>query len=262
MSFEFAHQMEDEAERAARRFENDIYGIKPWYSHAGLLEGPTTRVFVGAQPGGETESQELDRQYRHLERVYTEPGYNSWLDDIWERKGASLQNRAHRVFRSMYGNDWERVLRSTACLNVAPFRAHSTDDLPGPAWEYAREWFRRVLEQVKPSLIICNGNGVGRSPWAVIDKFYSIDSDMPISVQGRAASLKIGTVVSGPIAEARIVGLPNLSRFGPGQLSLLRGDDPGTEWRIPGDGPCVPIGVCDRTAAGVRRVASDRRTRA
>ena len=216
MSFEFAHQLEDEAERAARRFENHIYGIKPWYSYAGLLEGPTTRVFVGAQPGGRGQSQELDREHRHLERVYTDPGYNSWLDDIWECE--KTQERAHRAFKAMYGNDWEQVLRDTSCFNVAPFRAHSTEDLLGPAWEYAQGWFQRVLEQVKPSLIICNGNGGGRSPWTSIDRLYSIDSGTPILVQGRAASLKDGTVVSGPIAGARIVGLPNLSRFGPAQL--------------------------------------------
>ena len=79
----FARQMEREAERAARRFTNDIHGIKPWYSHAALFEGPTARMFVAAQPVGGPESQELDRRYRHVERVYTDTGYSSCLDDEW-----------------------------------------------------------------------------------------------------------------------------------------------------------------------------------
>ena len=217
MSFEFARRMQREAEQAARRFENDIYGIKPWYSYAGLFDGPATMAFIGAQPGGGPESMELDRQHRNLQRVYTEPGYNSWLDDTWE--GEKTQGRACRAFKAMYGNDWEQVLRDTSCFNVAPFRAHSTDDLPRPAWEYAQGWFKRVIEHLRPQLIVCNGNGGGRSrsPWTSINRLYSIDSDTPIPVQGRA-SLKIGAVESGPIAGARIVGLPNLSRFGPAQL--------------------------------------------
>ena len=215
--------MEREAKRTARRFTDDIYGIKPWYSYAGLFDGPATRVFVGAQPGGGPESQELDRQYRILEHVYTDTGYNSWLDEIWEgasvRGATAQQGRARRVFKSMYGNDdWEQVLRKTPCFNVAPFRTPRTDDLPEPAWEYAQDWFQRVLENLRPRLIICNGNGGGRSPWTVVEELYSIQSDEPIAVQGRAASLKVGTLVTGPMAEAKIVGLPNISRFGPRQL--------------------------------------------
>ena len=213
----YARQMENEAERAAQRFRSDIHGIKPWYSYAALFDEPTTRVFVGAQPGGGPESQELDQRYRHLERVYTDESYNSWLDDRWE--GESSQNRAFRVFSSMYGRSQAaQVLRSTPCFNVAPFRVPKTDDLPNAAWEFAVDWFRRVLENLAPVLIICNGNGGGRSPWAVIEEAYSIQSNPSIPVQGRAASLKIGTVMTGPMAEATVLGLPNISRFGPRAL--------------------------------------------
>ena len=213
----FARQMEREAETAARRFRSYIHGIKPWYSHAALFDGPTSRVFVGAQPGGGPESQELDRRCRHLERVYTDTGYNSWLDDEWE--GTSSQSRALRVFGAMYGDDeGAQVLRNTPCFNVAPFRVPKTDDLPESAWEFALGWFQRVLEDLSPGLIICNGNGGGRSPWTVIEEVYSIRSSALIPVQGRAASLKMGTVMSGPVAEAKVVGLPNISRFGPHAL--------------------------------------------
>ena len=47
-----------------------------------------------------------------------------------------------------------------------------------------------------------------------------------------------------------------------GTASLLRGDDPGTEWRIPGDESCAAIDVCDGAAERVRRVAAHRRTSA
>ena len=212
MSFEFAHEMEDEVKRAARRFKNDIYGIKPWYSYAGLLERSTTRVFVGAQPGGGLESQELDRRHRHLERVYTEPGYNSWLDDVWGERGETLQEQGRAAFKAMYGNDaWEQVLRDTPCFNVAPFRAHRADDFPGPAWECAQGWFQRVLEHLRPRLIICNGNVEGRSAWAVVP----VAQVERIPVRPRAKSyIKIGSITSGTLDGAAIVGLPSLSRFG------------------------------------------------
>ena len=47
-----------------------------------------------------------------------------------------------------------------------------------------------------------------------------------------------------------------------GTASPLRGNDARTDRRIPGDGPCAAIYVCDGVAKGIRRVATDRRTRA
>ena len=51
MRHEFARRMEREAEELACGFGDTIDGVKPWYSYAGLFDGPTTRVFVGLNPG-------------------------------------------------------------------------------------------------------------------------------------------------------------------------------------------------------------------
>ena len=53
MRHEFARRMEREAEELACGFGDTIDGVKPWYSYAGLFDGPTTRVFVGLNPAPE-----------------------------------------------------------------------------------------------------------------------------------------------------------------------------------------------------------------
>ena len=226
MEREFVREMEREAGRIAERFENGAYGIKPWYSSVRLFDKKTQRVFIGSHPAGGLESTRLDREQRYSERVHGELGYNSWLDEVWEGEavpgGSTHQSRTIRAFRAMYGSeDWERVLRSTPCFNAVPFRVPDMDDLPRRLWNDAAVWFQQVMEHLEPRLIICNGNGSGhnsRSPWGAIEKLYKIRANKPISVQGRAASLKIGTVMSGALAESHIVGLPSLARFGPSQL--------------------------------------------
>ncbi len=216
MSFEFARRMEREADRIANRFKNDISGIKPWYSYAGLFDEPTTRVFVGLNPGGSSESEELDKRYRNRERVYTETGFNAWLDEVWEGAslpGASvLQKRAHRAFQDMYGSDdWEHTLRNTPCFNVVPFRTSSSAKLPSGAWNAAQPWFRQILQQLQPKLIICDGSGEDKSAWAALRKFNVIRprKSIPTASTGR---IKYGHITSGPLKGARVVALPHLSK--------------------------------------------------
>ena len=216
MSFDFARRMEREAELIAGGFKNEIDGIKPWYSYAGLFHEQVTRVFVGLNPGGSSRSKHLDKRYRSLERVYEEPEYNSWLDEVWE--GASspgssvVQERAKRAFRVMYGGEnWERVLRDTTCLNVIPFRTSSAAKLPSGAWDVAQPWFKRVMKHLKPKLIICDGSGESKSSWAAVKEFNTIDSCEPIPTANRG-QIKYGRVVSGPMKGADVVALPHLSK--------------------------------------------------
>ena len=91
MAFEFARQMEREAEELAQGFEAAIDGVKPWYSYARLFDGPATRVFVGINPGGTGKSEELDKEYR--EWAYEKPGYCAWLDgEVGETQRRTLRD--------------------------------------------------------------------------------------------------------------------------------------------------------------------------
>ena len=222
MTLKFARQMERKAQDAARGFEAQIDGIKPWYSYAGLFDGPTTRVFIGLNPGGSSESEDVDVEYRRA--VYENPGYCSWLDEAWERRGgglypigdAPLQNRAQTAFRVMYGEEWQSVLRSTPCFNIVPFRARRRAKLPKGAWNAAVPWFRKVLDHLRPNLIICNGNAGGQSPWsALADYTYDPDVSGDIPTRpGAGAYIKIGKVAASPLAGTTVVALPHLSTFG------------------------------------------------
>lgn len=223
--------MEREAECLAEK-HHARYGIKPWYSYAGLLEVPATRIFVGSHPAGGRKSKRLDQEDGYFRRVYEVSDYSSWIDERWERPRSSapspagqarLQKNVHNVFEAMYGSaDWERVLRSTPSFNVIPYRVPDMDRMPTRAWSDGYEWFQRVIEHLRPRLIICNGNADGgRSPWAALRK----TEGECIDVRPKANSyIKTGTVTQGPLADATIVALPSLSQFGGDDLFQKLGE--------------------------------------
>ena len=227
MSFRFARRMEREALRKAKSFRDELWfhGVKPWYSYAGLFDERATRVFVGLNPGGTGESEELDERYGswpyHKRRKRE---YCAWIDEQWEGGGGGLyaagesplQKRTHKAFRAMYGTGWRKVIRSTPCFNVVPFRTRSSEKLTPRAWEAAQPWFNKVLKHLRPELIICNGNVEGLSPWAVLCKteYESIVVRRKAKTCAVAASIKIATVSEGSLKGAKIVALPHLSRFG------------------------------------------------
>ena len=230
MAFEFARQMEREAEELAQGFEATIDGVKPWYSYARLFDGPATRVFVGINPGGTGKSEELDEEYR--EWAYEKPGYCAWLDERWERRrgglyaiGASpLQTRARQVFQEMYGENWEDMLRDTPCFNVVPFRTRRGTQLSRSAKDVARPWFQKAIEHLKPNLIIGIGNGPNPSPWFALNKLYLIKWNPSDDIRTRPDAggyIKLGTITSAPLFQTKVVALPHLSQFGGDDL--LRG---------------------------------------
>ena len=241
MRHEFARRMEREAEDLAREFGKKIDGVKPWYSYAALFDGTTTRVFVGLNPGGSGESEELDKEYRKW--AYEKPGYCAWLDEGWEKRGGGSypagtephQKSAHKAFQAMYGDVWQDILRSTPCLNVVPFRTPSREKLPCGAWGVAQPWFRQVLRHLQPDLIICNGNGESKeaSAWAALKEFNTITAQKPIHTTDKGR-IKYGHVTSGPLKGVAVVALPHLSKpyFWPGEnpfqkLRRLRDSRPG-----------------------------------
>ena len=216
-NFPFARRMERKAKRIAKQFEDDINGVKPWYSYAELFEGQAVRVFVGLNPGGTNKSEKLDKKHRRS--VYREQGYCSWLDEVWEKPGnpdigdeETHQGRTKRAFQAMFGYDrWEQVLRETPCLNVIPFRTSNSKKIPSGAWEAAQPWFRGVLRRLQPELIICNGSGEKESAWAAINEFLTIKTEAPINTAS-SGWIKYGKVTSRTMKGTNVVALPHLSK--------------------------------------------------
>ena len=222
MTHQFAKKMELKANKIAEEFEDSIYGVKCWYSAARLFDQGAKIAFIGINPGGGGDDHsQRDKDRGYLEKLYEDPNYNSWLDESWSdeplgeagRQLKGHQFSAQRVFEILYGDDWEKVFRNTACFNVTPFRTPNINQLPREAWEASIPWFHQVIEHLKPKLIICNGNSEGRSPWGALRSIYSIDDVSKTTLYG-VASLKQGIIQSAPLKNTRILALPHLTRFG------------------------------------------------
>ena len=212
---QFAIKMEQEANNIAIPFQDSIHGVKPWYTAARLFNQSAERVFVGINPGGDERSNSQENIGKGA--AYNDPDFNAWLDERWQSNkppGEDIhQLRAQRVFKILYGDDWEKVFRNTPCFNVTPFRTPNINQLPQEAWEASIPWFQQVLEHVNPKLIICNGNGEGRSPWSVLDESYTLGDKDKIHIKG-VSSIKQGVIQSAPLKDTKILALPHLSRFG------------------------------------------------
>ena len=214
---QFAKEMELRANKIAEEFEDSIYGVKCWYSATRLFDERAQIAFIGINPGGGDHfHSQQDKDNEYLEKPYNDPNFNSWLDESWGGKplgGSVHQLSAQRVFKILYGDDWEKVLRNTACFNVTPFRTPNINRLPREAWEASIPWFQQVLEHLKPKLIICNGNSEGRSPWSVLGENYTLGDKDKIHIKG-VSSIKQGIIQSAPLKDTKILALPHLSRFG------------------------------------------------
>ena len=219
MTHQFAIKMEQEANNIAKPFQDSIHGVKPWYTAARLFNQSTERVFVGINPGGDERSN--SREDIGKGPAYDDPNFNAWLDERWQSNkppGKDIhQLSAQRVFKILYGNDWEKVFRNTPCFNATPFRTPNINQLPREAWEASIPWFQHVIEHLKPKLIICNGNGEDQSPWSVICSIYSIGEMTKTPIQNKI-SIKQGIIQSAPLKDTRILALPHLRRFGNSNL--------------------------------------------
>ena len=147
-----------------------VHGIKPWYCSARVIESGTKVAFIGANPGGGEQAQVDDRKLGVLNRPYTDPDYNAWLDDThWGGTGVR-QERARETFGILFGPQGARVLKGAACFNVVPVRSVDTDKISQATWKKGADWFADVLEHVAPRIIVCNSNKVGLNRLGV---FYS-----------------------------------------------------------------------------------------
>ena len=191
-----------------------VYGIKPWYCSASIIEVGANVAFIGANPGGGPQSEEDDRRLGYLKRPYDhESRYNAWLDDKhWEDRGLH-QQRAIEAFEILFGAQGRGILRGAACFNVVPLRTGNVATLAQATWESGVDWVTVVLEHVAPEVIVCNGNGSGRSAWNVFsDRRFDTTEMDEVKVYG-TFRLKRGRIARGILAGAEVIGLPHLARM-------------------------------------------------
>lgn len=225
MTTGFARRMEIEAENIAKPFKDSIYGVACWSSSARLFDQGAERVFIGTNPGGDENDHQDAKRKGYQQMRYQSHNFNAWLDEAWRGSLPGQrpnQRSVQQVFKAMYGNEhWEKVLRNTACFEVSPFRTPEIKAMPPEAWNAAIPWFQKVLEHVKPRLIICNGNGEGLSPWSILGQIYSLAHKNRTHVEG-VASIKQAVIQYGILKDTKIVALPHLSRFGRSERLLSK----------------------------------------
>ena len=210
----FERQAQKICDQAEKRRE-PVYGISPWYCAARLIEHGARVAFIGANPGGGARSQEDDERVGRLQRPYEDSQYNAWLDDRhWEGGGASHQQRVIESFKLLFGSlQGADVLREATCLNVVPVRSVATADLSSRTWREGVEWVTQVLMHVAPEIVVCNGNGEGRSPWSALNSIGSGIAEVEQKEVYGTFRLKRGKIVDPNLKGATVIGLPHLGRM-------------------------------------------------
>ena len=201
-----------------------LFGCQFWGSSARLIEVGTARALVGIRPVGGQEDAAYNRDHGGLDKPYTAPRWNAFLDEL-PPGHSPYQESIRALFEALYGeDDGEETLRRTACLNVCPFYTASASPrhLPPDLWAMSAEWCVEILEALQPKLelIICLGNGEPssrawpprarsstRSPWAVLGARFGLETLDQVPI-GSNFSLKEGLLKTGSLAGTRVLGLP------------------------------------------------------
>lgn len=225
---EFTDLMEDQAETIADEMSRENPGwckevngrsnLKPWYSHLSAFQPGAKRALVGIDPGGDpsTPDDTVGPQYRLSLEGHS---YNAFLDESWatEKRGrtvlhppgeAPLQQAVRKVFGILFPeSNPEEEIRATACFNACPIRTGLGSKIPphGRVWSLSEDWYKSVLEHIRPELLICLGNG-DVSPW----KLLNVDEQKPIKF-AKSAHLKHGSAKLKGVQPIKVIGLPHLT---------------------------------------------------
>jgi hypothetical protein len=229
--------MESEARALEALVDSADHWAKPFYSSVTTLIPGAPRAFIGLNGAGERFGHRYDLEDRNHERAWESPPYNAFLDERWGDESrvfpagaAQLQGAVRAVFKEMYGDSWEGVLRSTACFNIMPISSRGQDDpVVHRHWEAGMRWGIRLLEYLRPKLLVMNGNGDKRSVWSAVNDEFGLREVAPrVVLENPTFSLKVGTIMSGTLAGCRVIGLPHLSRnrASPSLLHALGGRKP------------------------------------
>ena len=124
-----------------------------------------------------------------------------------------IKERVIEAFEILFGRKGQHTLRRAACFNVVPLRTGKVECLSRATWEKGIAWTIEVLDHVEPEVIVCNGNGAGRSAWNVFNhRRFGIAGLEECEIYG-TFRLKRGQVAHGSLAGATLIGLPHLGRM-------------------------------------------------
>ena len=224
VDLDFLKDMEHQAKDLEEQLGCPDHWSKPFYSDIHTFRRDVQRVFIGLNPGGDRFSKEYYINDESDEKIWSgdKPYYNSYLDERWGKfnqypgdKGkAPLQISVQKVFRAMYEDDWEIILRSTPCFNMIPISSEGAND---PSlkmiWDKGIDWGIRLIKHLRPKFIILYGNGERKSPWSVLESEFEIQEYREAPVLPKLKySMKDGTLVQDPLHGVYVFGLPHLSR--------------------------------------------------
>ena len=224
----FTELMEAEAEVIADAMSRERPGwckevdgrsnLKPWYSQLSAFQPGAKRALVGIDPGGDPSNPDATVGPRYRDLLEGD-SYNAFLDESWasDRRGrtvlhplgeAPLQQAVRKVFRILFPeSNPEKEIRATACFNACPIRTGLGSKIPprGRVWSLSEDWYKSVLEHIRPELVICIGNG-DVSPWELLD----VDEQKPIKF-AKSAHLKHGSAKLEGGQSFKVIGLPHLT---------------------------------------------------
>ena len=203
----------------------NVHGFKCWSGDARWIEDRAPVVFLAANPRGDREAMLYDRDEGHLGAPYErrDPPWNAYLDERWPDGDpyTPRQKRVHRLYESLIGSEWVPALRATACFHVCGFRTVRVGDLSPELWTYSVDWTAKVLHSVGPGLILCDGNGAGRTPWAALRRAFGIRDvrEWRIDPKTRTSRrIKLGRLKRNylttrkDLVGVRVLGVPSMSR--------------------------------------------------
>ncbi len=228
VDLKFLEKMADKAKRLEGKIGSEDHWAKPFYSDLQVFKPEVPRVFIGLNPGGNGKS----KQYYEADQSETKmrsgnvPYFNAYLDEIWgdsarrrpsDRGQDRLQIAAQRVFKTMYGDDWENTLRNTPCFNLLPVCSEGSKDQKfDRIWAYGVDWGIELLEYLKPQSIILYSNAIGKtdkSVWRALEQRFRLRKTDAISLP-QNFTIRRGIIHRWTSKGVPVIGFPHLSRAG------------------------------------------------
>lgn len=240
----FTHDQELEAARIGRQFKDRFASRNPghaigndariWNNPRWMFDNPIRGkpVLVGVHIGGTpavvgSTYEGPDEESPCCERTRSSPDKpcNKWICGIWDKEGTTAQERMLCVFESLFGPGQGReVLLKTPSFDACPVRVTKERQIPPEMWKRSKAWFYSTLEHLQPSLIICNRNtkpgGKGKSAWAALleNLDYDVRPNEPYIHIHSSGFLKDADIMAGPLTGTKVIGLPQLTRWGTDKL--------------------------------------------
>ena len=194
--------------------------IKPWYNPPDAFRSGVKRVLIGINPGGNPLMPYGPNHECRAPKWHGET-FNEWVCAKWRKNGRVIQpHQQHMldVFKALYGNDkGKRKLVNTPSSNACPLRTEDPKHVPREVWHESENWCLMLLEHLRPSTIICDGNLTSgklphRSPWSTMlakqsDGSYELEQSERVCV-GHRKYLKHGIVRGGKFDGAHVIGMP------------------------------------------------------